>query len=386
MISHRNAIANIMQIVTYESTYQSDEPELCLGVLPQSHIYSLVVVSQASIWRGDGVVVLQGFELEQTLLAIQTNGIKRLWLVPPMLVAITKAPRIVESYDLSSVSVAAVGASGISKDVMATFGELLPACKIIQGYGMTETTGVVCFGNVEDSMDGSCGHLYPGYEARLIDGEGKDVESHNTPGELVLRSPSVVIGYYNDESATSEAMMDGGWLRTGDLVEIRQSEKGHEHVFVVDRVKELIKVRGLQVAPAELESHLILHPAVAEVAVIPVPDDRAGELPKAYIVRASGAELDEQVLRKELSQYVEGQFARHKHLDGGIEFLDSLPKTASGKMQRKTLKEKARTDAEARRQAREKAANGVHKVHVNGVKRPEKMEVFDLSSDDEDDD
>ncbi len=160
-----------------------------------------------------------------------------------MLVAITKAPRIVESYDLSSVSVAAVGASGISKDVMATFGELLPACKIIQGYGMTETTGVVCFGNVEDSMDGSCGHLYPGYEARLIDGEGKDVESHNTPGELVLRSPSVVIGYYNDESATSEAMMDGGWLRTGDLVEIRQSEKGHEHVFVVDRVKELIKVR-----------------------------------------------------------------------------------------------------------------------------------------------
>jgi len=145
-------------------------------------------------------------------------------------------------------------------------------------------------------------------------------------------------------------------------------------------------LQGLQVAPAELESHLILHPAVAEVAVIPVPDDRAGELPKAYIVRASGAELDEEVLRKELSQYVEGQFARHKHLDGGIEFLDSLPKTASGKMQRKTLKEKARTDAEARRQAREKAANGVHKVHVNGVKRPEKMEVFDLSSDDEDDD
>ncbi|UNI16441.1 putative NRPS-like protein biosynthetic cluster [Purpureocillium takamizusanense] len=385
MISHRNAIANIMQIVTYESTYQSQEPELCLGVLPQSHIYSLVVVSQASIWRGDGVVVLQGFELEQTLLAIQDNRIKRLWLVPPMLVAITKAPRIVESYDLSSVSIAAVGASGISKDVMKTFGELLPHCKIIQGYGMTETTGVVCFGNVEDPMTGSCGHLYPGYEARLIDSEGKDVDSHNTPGELTLRSPSVVLGYYNDELATSEAIVDGEWLRTGDLVEIRKSQRGHEHIFVVDRVKELIKVRGLQVAPAELESHLILHPAVAEVAVVPVPDDRAGELPRAYIVRASGARTDVEALRKELSNHIEENFARHKHLDGGVEFLDSLPKTASGKMQRKTLKEKAKADAEARKQAKQKAANGMHSVHVNGVKRPEKIEIFDLSSDEEDD-
>ncbi|KAJ6441488.1 phenylacetyl- ligase protein [Purpureocillium lavendulum] len=302
-----------------------------------------------------------------------------------MLVAIAKTPRIAQSYDLSSVSIAAVGASGISTDVLNAFGELLPECKVIQGYGMTETTGVVCFGNVEDSMTGSCGHLYPGYEARLIDEHGGDIDAYNTPGELLLRSPSVVLGYYEDEVATSEALIDGEWLRTGDLVEIRPSENGHEHVFIVDRVKELIKVRGLQVAPAELESHLVLHSAVAEVAVVPIPDERAGELPKAYVVKAEGVGLDEKALREELSRYVEEAFARHKHLDGGIEFLDSLPKTASGKMQRKVLKEMAKMDAEARERARKEIENGKSKVVTNGFKRREKIEIFDLSSDEDED-
>ncbi|KND86884.1 4-coumarate--CoA ligase 3 [Tolypocladium ophioglossoides CBS 100239] len=384
MISHRNAIANIMQIVTYESTYQPLEPELCLGVLPQSHIYSLVVVSQASIWRGDGVVVRQGFELGQTLKAIQYHKIKRLWLVPPMIVAMTKAPRIVESYDLRSVRIAAVGASGISKEIILAFGDLLPECKVVQGYGMTESTGVVCFGNVEDAMTGSCGHLYPGYEARLIGEGGKDVEAYNTPGELVLRSPSVVVGYFQNEEATAEAMLEGKWLRTGDLMEVRKSDAGHEHLFIVDRVKELIKVRGLQVAPAELESHLLLHWAVAEVSVIPLPDERAGELPRAYIVRATGAEKgDEDALRKQLRKHVMDVFARHKHLDGGIEFLDQLPKTASGKIQRRVLKEKARVDLEARKAAQAKRLNAINGSKTDGVKRPETMEVFDLSSDED---
>ena len=160
-----------------------------------------------------------------------------------MIVAMTKASSLVQSYDLSSVSVAAVGASGISKEIILAFGNLLPQCKVLQGYGMTETTGAVCFGNLEDQMTGSCGHLFPGYEMRLIGEDGQDVEAYSTPGELVLRSPSVVLGYFQNEEANAEAMLEGQWLRTGDLMEIRQSPAGHEHLFIVDRVKELIKVR-----------------------------------------------------------------------------------------------------------------------------------------------
>ncbi|KAK3685285.1 hypothetical protein B0T22DRAFT_529329 [Podospora appendiculata] len=390
-ISHRNVIANVMQITTFESTYKGVEPEMCLGVLPFSHCYGLIVVSLASIYRGDGVVVLQGFDLFQTLEAIQSFKIRRLWLVPAMVVAMTKAAAVVRRYDLSSVTVAAVGASPLTGEIFQLFGDLLPNCSLVQGYGLTEAAVCVSFNHVNDAVLGSCGNLYPGFEGKLIDEDGQTIEEHGQPGELLLRSPSIMLGYHENDTATREILSDDGWLRTGDLMEIRKSPNGHDHLFIVDRVKELIKVRGLQVAPAELETHLLLHPTVADATVVPMPHEAAGELPRAYIVKSKEFEEnghgDDEALKQQLHEYVNEAFAQHKHLAGGIEFVDALPKTSSGKTQRKVMKDKAKAWAAAvasTEVARRKEQMESIRVQNDGLKRMA-FQVFDFSSDEDED-
>ncbi|GME25289.1 AMP-dependent synthetase/ligase [Neofusicoccum parvum] len=377
MISHRNVIANVVQRATFESTYRGAHPETCLGVLPQSHIYALVVITHASLYRGDGVVVLQRFDLQETLQTIQDFRIERLWMVPAMIVAMTKASAVVKKYDLSSVKIAAVGASPLSREVVEAFAELVPGGRIIQGYGLTEAGAIVTFTNADDLALGSCGSLYPGFEARLVDESGRDVEKHGQPGELLIRSPSIMMGYFGNDAATRETLTDDGWLRTGDLGEFRVTKNGHDHLFIVDRVKELIKVRGLQVAPAELENNLLQHPAVADVSVIPVPDESSGELPMAFVVKSAAFKAaDDDALRRELHNSIESVFSAHKRLAGGIDFVDSLPKTTSGKTQRKVLKERVKTRLEERKRAAE----------VIQKKAPVVIQVFEFDSDESDDD
>ncbi|EKG10391.1 AMP-dependent synthetase/ligase [Macrophomina phaseolina MS6] len=377
MLSHRNIIAAVIQRATYESTYRGTDPEMCLCGLPQSHAYALIVITHASLYRGDGVVVLQGFNLQETLQTIQDFRLERLWMVPSMIVAMTKASAIVRKYDLSSVKITAFGASPLSPEVIELYSELVPGCKIIQGYGLTEAGAVITFGNADDVVHGSCGSLYPGYEARLIDEDGRDIEKYGQAGELLVRSPSIMLGYFNNDAANEETLTKDGWLRTGDLGEFRITPNGHDHFFMVERVKELIKVRGLQVAPAELENFLMQHPAVADISVIPVPDETSDELPKAFIVKAPAFKTaDEDSLRKELNSLVENTFAAHKRLAAGIEFVDSLPKTASGKTQRKVLKERVKAALEAKKRAFDAARK----------KAPVVIQVFEFDSDQSDDD
>lgn len=158
----------------------------------------------------------------------------------------TRAPDLVAKYDLSSVNAAVVGSSNLSKEAAATFDKLVGGAHLIQGYGLTETTVAVTFANPLDDMFGTCGHLFPGCKARLIDEQGGEIMEHGKPGELLIRSPSVFLGYLDNDVATKEAFTEDGWLRTGDLVEFRKSEKGHNHLFVIDRIKEMIKVRVSQ--------------------------------------------------------------------------------------------------------------------------------------------
>ncbi|KAH6995492.1 hypothetical protein BKA56DRAFT_694619 [Ilyonectria sp. MPI-CAGE-AT-0026] len=368
-VSHKNVIANIMQAYTSDATYKNPEPELCLGVLPTSHNLGLVGVSMLSIYRGDGVVVLPRFDLEETLKTIHDYRIGRLWMVPPMIAAMVKAPSLVAKYDLSHVNAAVVGASSLSKETALAFDKLVSGCHLIQGYGLTETTVAVTFGNPLDYMFGTCGHLFPGCEGRLIKDDGQEITEYGKPGELLIRSPSVFLGYLDNESESKGIFSEDGWMRTGDLAEFRQSAAGHDHLFIIDRIKELIKVRGMQVSPAELEHFLARHPKVADAAVVPIPDESAGELPVAFIVKAPAfKDEDEAALRIELHEYVNKEFSQHKRLAGGIEFAEALAKTAAGKTQRKVLKDLAKARAEERRR---KAAGGV--------------EVFDFDSDDEDD-
>ncbi|KAL2864990.1 uncharacterized protein BJX67DRAFT_373465 [Aspergillus lucknowensis] len=347
-VSHRNVIAHTMQFATFESVYRKGDPELGLGVLPQFHAYALLCIAHVSVHRGDGVVVLQGFDLDDTLSAIQNLRIGTLWLVPSMVVAMTKSAPFVRKFDLSSVSAVMVGSSPLTRETASQFSELLPGRPFLQGYGLTEVCCVASFSTPADTVFGSCGSFLPGLEGRLIDSDGREITEPNQPGELLIRSPSVVLGYLGNETATKEMLTEDGWLRTGDLVEIRRSPKGHDHLFVVDRLKELIKVRGMQVAPAELETFLLLSPMVADVCVVPYPNEAAGELPRAYIIRAEGLKgAEDEVTRRQLHDYVNDAFPEFKRLAGGIEFVDALPKTPSGKTQRKVLKDRARAAYEA---------------------------------------
>ncbi|KAL9062727.1 MAG: hypothetical protein Q9157_008682 [Trypethelium eluteriae] len=358
MISHRNVIANTIQMTTFDRPTRdpkkapgtvSDYTETCLGLLPMSHIYGLVVICHVSLYRGDQVIVLPRFEFRPFLSAIQTHHINLLYLVPPIIINMVNNQSLLAEYDLSSIDAIFTGAAPLGKETAEDLLRIFPSWTVRQGYGLTETCTVVCTTSPADVWLGSCGSLLPGYEARIVTIEGTEVTGYDQPGELVVRSPSIVLGYLNNDQANRETFQDG-WMRTGDEAVVRRNpESGHEHVFIVDRIKELIKVKGLQVAPAELEAHLLTHSAVGDCAVIPVPDDAAGEVPMAFVVKSSkvGIEDSEAGLRREIVKHVEKHKARHKWLKGGVKFIDAVPKSPSGKILRRLLRDKER---EARRQ------------------------------------
>ncbi|KKY28490.1 putative phenylacetyl- ligase [Diplodia seriata] len=350
MISHRNVIANTLQIKTFDKSCrdkkippgtQSDYTETALGLLPMSHIYCLVVICHASVYRGDRVVVLPKFEFKPYLEAIQRFKINCLYLVPPIIIMMTKQKQICDQYDLSSIDAVFTGAAPLGEETAVELSQAYPKWVIRQGYGLTETSTVVCSTIDHDVWFGSSGSILPGIECKLVTLEGNEITGYDQPGELLVKSPAVTLGYHNKPDATKETFHDG-WMRTGDEAVVRKSPLGFEHIFIVDRIKELIKVKGLQVAPAELEAHLLSHPYVNDCAVIPVPDDRAGEVPKAFIVKSPkvGLEESDRMVARTIEKHVEEHKSRHKWLKGGVEFIDVIPKSPSGKILRRLLRDK----------------------------------------------
>ncbi|EER27338.1 AMP-binding enzyme, putative [Coccidioides posadasii C735 delta SOWgp] len=354
-IAHRNVIANTLQMMVYEAPHRNSlKPagqgafnDVALGLLPQSHIYSLVVMCHCGPYRGDQVIVLPKFELNHYLQTVEKYKIGTLYLVPPIIIAMLRNKELCDKRDLSAVRAIFTGAAPLGKETADELQQWKPSWLIKQGYGMTETCTVVCTTSSHDVWLGSSGSILPGIECKIISPEGVELTGYDEPGELVVKSPSVVLGYLNNEKATEETFIDG-WMRTGDEAVVRVAPSGNEHIFIVDRIKELIKVKGLQVAPAELEAHILSHPNVADCAVIPVPDDSAGELPKAFVVKSSSAGSDDTATIRAIMKHVEDHKARHKWLKGGVEFLDVIPKSPSGKILRRLLRDKER---EARRKA-----------------------------------
>ncbi|KAF1922803.1 amp dependent CoA ligase [Didymella exigua CBS 183.55] len=351
MISHRNVIANTMQICAFDKPYrdtiindlrnQSAYTEIGLGLLPMSHIYGLVVICHASMYRGDGVVVLPKFEFRSTLQAIQDYKINTLYLVPPIIIQMTKNKPLLDKYDLGSVSSLFTGAAPLGKETAEDLQAIFPSWKIRQGYGLTETCTVVTSTALDDVWFGSSGSILPDIECKIITPEGNEVTGYDQPGELLVKGPAVVLGYLNNDKANAETFRDG-YMHTGDEAVVRKGPNGHEHVFIVDRIKELIKVKGHQVAPAELEAHLLTHPAVNDCAVIQVPDDEAGEVPKAFVVKSPsvGMEESDRVTARKIQKHVEKTKARYKWITGGVEFIDEIPKSPSGKILRRFLRDK----------------------------------------------
>ncbi|KAK8184936.1 uncharacterized protein BKA78DRAFT_256216 [Phyllosticta capitalensis] len=351
MISHYNTIANTMQVKAYNkidrdrnremSGYQMDPTETALGLLPMSHIYGLVVVCLCSVYRGDRVVVLPKFEMKPFLEAIQRFKINTLYLVPPIIILMTKQKKVLDQYDLSSVESIFTGAAPLGKETADELSAQHPKWFVLQAYGLTETSTVVCSTSIDDIWFGSSGSLITGCQAKLMSPEGREITEYDQPGELVVKSPAVTLGYLKKPEATKETFEDG-WMRTGDEAVVRVSPKGHEHIFIVDRIKELIKVKGFQVAPAELEAHLLTHPSVADCAVIPVPDDQAGEVPKAFVVKSPSVGIEEnaRMVIRDIEKHVEKHKTKHKWLKGGVEFIDVIPKSPSGKILRRLLRDK----------------------------------------------
>ncbi|KAF6844519.1 4-coumarate-ligase [Colletotrichum musicola] len=356
MISHRNVISNVLQFRTYESVARRElgiETQVGLGLLPFSHIYGLVVVAHCGTYRGDGIIVLPKFELKQFLDAVQRFKINCLPVVPPIVIQIIRNQDLCSKYDLTSVRFVYTGAAPLGAETVEDLRKQYPKWHVGQGYGMTETCTVVCTTSEIDIDVGSSGSLVPGTRGKIVDPTtGAEITEYNKPGELLVQGPSVVLGYLHNERANAETFVwheDGRWIRTGDEVLVRKAPSGNEHLVIVDRIKELIKVKGHQVAPAELEAHLLTHPAVADCAVIQVPDERAGEVPKAYVVRGAAytKKPDAEVVAG-ICKYVEEHKARHKWLKGGVEFVDIIPKSASGKILRRLLRDRERDARKAR--------------------------------------
>lgn len=333
MLSHYNLVANIKQLEGMQqvSPHPISDKDIMLGLLPFYHIYGMVVIMFYALYKGATVVTMPRFDMEQFLSIIQTYKISYANLVPPIVLGLAKHP-LVDTYDLSSLKTIFSGAAPLGGDVAAACAERLH-CDVCQGYGMTELSPV-SHANPDsaDKIDrASVGPAIPNTECRIIDPiSGKDAEP-GASGELWIRGPQVMKGYLNNLTATSNTIDAEGWLHTGDISIV--NEKGY--FSVIDRVKELIKYKGLQVAPAELEAVLLTHPNIADVAVIGIPDEEAGELPKAFVVKKAEISADE------VMSHVAERVAPYKKIRI-VEFVEQIPKSSSGKILRRVLVEQER--------------------------------------------
>jgi len=325
MLTHRNLIANLVQIDAVERT----DLGTLVGVLPFFHIYGMVVILNFGLMRGAASVTMPRFELEPFLKILQDWRVELAHVVPPIAVALAKHPAV-DNYDLSRLTCLFSGAAPLGAELTEAIRQRLHAT-IRQGYGMTEASPATHYAGPGTERDGKAGLLLPSTECRVVDPEtGRDLGA-DQPGEVWVRGPQVMKGYLNNPEATARTLDSDGWLHTGDIGIV----DGDGYLSVVDRMKELIKVKGFQVAPAELESLLLKHPRIADAAVIPVPDEDAGEVPKAIVV-ARGVISAEEVIA-----YVHAEVSHYKRIRY-VEFIDAIPKSPSGKILRRVLVERER--------------------------------------------
>ena len=331
MLTHHNLVANIRQM---EGLCYFFETDTLICVLPMFHIYGLVVVLNMGLYTGATIVTMPRFELESFLKAAQDYDVSLAHLVPPIVLALSKHP-VVDNYRLPKLRTIFSGAAPLGEDLTKACMERL-GCSVRQGYGMTETSPVTHSSPAPPQIIkfGSVGVPAPNTECKIVDLETGEALPSGQRGEVCVRGPQIMKGYLNKPDATAQTIDTDGWLHTGDIG--YADEDGH--FFIVDRAKELIKYKGLQVAPAELEALLVTHPCVADAAVIPCPDEEAGEVPKAIIVLRQASEPEA------IMEFVAERVAPHKRIRY-VEFVDTIPKSASGKILRRVLVETDRAKA-----------------------------------------
>ena len=324
MLSHANLVANVLQFNS--ATPWWTESDTFLAVLPFYHVYGLNVILNCSLARGATVVTMPRFDLEQFLGIVQTYKITAAYLVPPIVLLLARHA-VVDAYDLSALRYLTVGAAPVSADVLRTTATRI-GCMLIQGYGMTELCGVshVTTDDPDEMVTGTVGWLLPNTACKVVDVTSGSELGPGQSGEICIRGPQIMRGYLNRPEATRAMISADGWLRTGDIGYLDAQGR----CYVVDRIKELIKYNAYQVAPAELEAVLISHPAVAEAAVIGVPNATTGEIPKAFVVCRA------EVSAEALMAYIAERVAPYKKVRA-VAFVDEIPKSASGKLLRRVL-------------------------------------------------
>ncbi|OCH94731.1 phenylacetyl-CoA ligase [Obba rivulosa] len=350
-ISHYALIANVIQRAVHnkvnEEYVQLDEQrfrpgDISAAVLPLFHIFGVTNI-HFMLFCGMSTVVMPKFDFQGMLKSIVRHCITHLFLVPAQIVLLCKNPAV-KKYDLSCVRFCLSGSGPLPTNLAQLLTTIFPNASICHSYGLTELGTTVSMTSVSQRMaiPGSSGLLLPGISTRVMTEDGC-VAAPGEQGELWIKGPSMAMGYADDQTATLETFVDG-WMRTGDLVYIKDDE-----VFVVDRLKEIFKVRGFQVSPAELECHILSHPDVADVCVVGVPDEYSGEVAMAFVVlhpdAAAQSRRDLKESRKAkmgIMKHVVDAKANYKWLSGGVEFVDTLPRTATGKLLRRQLRNQAR--------------------------------------------
>jgi len=328
MLTHENLIANMVLSCQPNPV---DESDRMVAVLPFFHIYGMVLILNLAIYRGVTLVTMPRFEIEQFLTIVQDYKISCLNLVPPIVLALAKHP-LVDDYDMSSVRVIGCGAAPLGEELEKACSARL-GCQIYQGYGLTEVAGASHVNPAAESAgkSGAVGPVLPNTQSKIIDTETGAELGYNERGEVLIYGPHVMAGYLNNEGATASTIDSEGWFHTGDIGYV--DDDGF--FYIVDRVKELIKYKGYQVAPAELEALLLSHEAIADAAVIPSPNEEAGEVPKAFVV------LNDAISAEEIMAWVAKRVAPHKKVRL-VELVDEIPKAASGKILRRVLVEQER--------------------------------------------
>jgi len=301
--------------------------------LPFFHIYGMVVSMMYCGWKGNPIFTMSGrFDFELMLDMIQKHQPSNAHLVPPILLGLTKSP-LVDEYDISSLRTIISAASPLGSDTEKAVQKRI-GVQVKQAWGMSELSPIGTLSPSANIKVGSVGPLVSNTFGKIMDKNGKSL-GPNQQGELIIKGPQVMMGYLDEPEKTQECLSSSGWLRTGDLA--YYDEDGH--FFITDRIKELIKTRGFQVAPAELEDLILGHEEVNDVAVIQIPDEESGELPLAYIVLKDDCDKEHEEMKKDIYEWVKEKVAPYKRLDGGIIFVDSIPKSASGKILRRILRD-----------------------------------------------
>lgn len=355
MLTHRNIIANSIQSAAAEGSDLAHwKIDRVLGFLPMYHIYGksiaqshrmtpltilgIAVLMLAPLHRGVTTYIMQKFELQEFCKTVEREKITIAYIVPPVALALAKAP-IVDQFSLQSLRYMHSSAAQVPQDIIVAVHKR-HGIPIRQGYGLSEASPGVCSQRIEDWKNsiGASGRLMPSMVAKIVN-EGEEVPTGNE-GEICLKGPNIFKGYYDNPTATAQSFDADGWYRTGDLGHV--DDQGN--IYITDRLKELIKYNGFQVAPAQLEGVLLGHAAVDDVAVIGIYSKaRATELPRAYIVVAQPYVGDDE-LKQKVQKWFDERVSPHKKLRGGIRFVKEIPKSHAGKILRRVLAEQAKSE------------------------------------------